>query len=386
MPAKDYYSWRDELYHRGLKKGDRRALRFLARYTEMVLTRFKDPRKTVRLADELLQDPLIDEYPWWRMLFRHYRLHSWIAFMGNLKKALPECVDALAVLDDPVYETFPQRHCLINDLVSIYMGMDPVGYYDEIMQKVKDELAVIPKDMGCRSCYLRDHLLMLRYGGDLKESEWIVDELTLEYTESPKKHAKEAKFRLYLNICEIFLARGRVDKAGSCLEKVQSDDLETPYRQAVYRLMKGYVDLRTRNGWPPPSVLHEAENVWQTGKKWGLDRLRWRGYRLAGDYSRESGFLRQSVDFYIKALGVLTNLGAYRDEAEIALAAAGQALECNHSGLPYCLERAEAANRQLKNKPFTCKIEQIRQCTSNLEYVLNRECVPQRIDPIRPTN
>lgn len=369
MILKNYCTWREKLYEKGIEKNDSRVLAFLVKFRLMAKVRFADPTKAETLLNELMSDPLMKDYPWWKMLLRHFRLQIWISFMGHINRALTDSIDTLAVLEEPEYDKFPQQHCLINDIVSAYIEMDPVGYYGEIVNKIGDQLAVIPRDMGCRYCFLRDRLVMLKYGGDLDEAGRIVEELLLVYTSSPEYFTRDVKSRLFLNVSDVYLARGKVEKAVGYLEKVTPEKLATPFFKAKYHLVKGHLGLETGGSRPSASILDRASEVLRTGAKLGCDLLKWKGQRLAGEYYCRIDQPYKAVDRFVEALTVMENLGSYKDEGKIALLAGKLALECGHPELPFCFERAWAANKKLRHQPFTRTIERLLQAAKHHCFV-----------------
>ena len=268
-----------------------------------------------------------------------------------------------------MFDGFPQRHCILNDLVSIYIGMDPIGYHDEIQQKITDELAVIPRDMHCRNCFLNCRLEMYRYGGDLEETGPIIKELLINYSSSSSV-SKEAMSELYRSLSDIFRERGHLEKAESYLEKVSEKDLKRQLVQGKYSLSRGWLKLKRGKRNPPKEVLEQAGDASRIAERIGSRLLKWQAHHLKGDFFRHSGRFREALISYIEALNVMEDLGYYRDEVRIALVAALLALKTASSRIAYCIERAEAANAELVRKRYDKEITSLNCYVGNKKRVV----------------
>ena len=346
MTKTDYFAWMDELLK---KKKNPRVRLFLARYHSIMKSRHDNAHATYKELTELINSEFLADYPRWKVFLRHFQLQNLINNMGHVKRALPYGIENLIMLEDPVFDDFPQRHCVINDLLSCYYIMDPIGYFEILNQKIHEGLATIPEDMICRSCYLMDRLMMYRFRGNLVELNDHVQEILIAYSSKSEEYVDDSKYRLYLNVCDVYLDRGVPEKASSFFDQVCYEKLLHSYSKMHYHLIDGLLTLRASRGTPPKSILYKAADVVKTSSLLGFDILTWQGFKLAGEYCRRAGQHYRAVDFYVRALDVLSEMGTYRDEVETALTAATLARKIGHPGFGYCLGQAEAANSQLKS-------------------------------------
>ena len=245
-----YLQWRGELYR---KKNNRAGISFAKKFYANLNHQLENSYKAARTLNELIKDPVLKNHPWWKPYLRHHQLQIWINYLGGAKKALPYCIDTLAMLEDPIYDGFPQRHCVINDLVSVYIAMDPTGYHDEINQKITDELAIMPDDMICRACYLRDRLDMYKYGGTVTDINDVVERLLLVYASS-EHFGKCQKDRLFVSASQVCLHRREIDQAKTFFSQVSTDYIDSPYRKANYQTTKSRLELALNKNNPSKTM------------------------------------------------------------------------------------------------------------------------------------
>ena len=340
MGSDKYQAWQNDLLDQ-IKKP--KVLAFVAAFYYVLDNMNDDLSENEFILNKLTGDELLDKHPWWKPYLRHWQLQNRICYMGHVKESISLCVETLSSLEEPVHDGFPQRHCLINDLVGIYTDMDPIGYYDDILCKIDDELAVIPKDQHCRRCFLNCRLGMFKYGGDLAETGAIIDELLVEYS-GPGEGTKSARNQLNLELSEMFLARGLLVEASEYLGKVSAEEFGKQFYRAKYYLAVSWLALQKSGKKAPGLVLDRVEQVLKIASDIGSDLLKWKAHRLAGDYFRKKACLREAMKHYAKALEIMDGLGYFRDEAVIALSAAVLAIKTGNPWAAGFLDRASAAN------------------------------------------
>lgn len=361
MEIDKYLNWMNEL-------ADQKSRPKVLLFMHGVFRLFKKMREGRCLDDQaiekLINNPVVAGYPWWKPFLLHWQLWNWIVFKGCFKKALPRCIEILSMLEDPVFDGYPQRHYAVSDLVCIYIGMDPVGYREEILRKIDDELAVIPGDMWCRESFLSCLIEMYRFGGDLSEIGPVVDELLVRYSKLGKTR-DESIAELYLDVSHVFLCRGRLQEAEEYFSQFPPNKLTRRIMKAQYWYIKGRLEMELADDEPPMTVLKQAEYAMKMATDLGYDLLKWYVHRLVGDFHRRQGCTSKALERYAEALNVMDGRGAYRDETSIALLAVELAVNANNPRAAYLLRRAEAANASLKAKRCDRKIKELRHCLEN---------------------
>ena len=310
------------------------------------------------VTEKLINSPVLADHPWWKPFLRHWQLWNWIIFKGCFKKALPRCIEILSMLEDPVFDGYPQRHYAVSDLLCVYIGMDPIGYREDILRKIDDELALIPTDRSCRESFLICRIEMYRYEGDLSEIGPIIDELLMQYSKLGKTKG-ESISELYLNVSHVFLSRGRPGEAEEYFNRVSRDMLTRQIMKAQYCYIKGQFEMEMANGEPQITVLKQVEQTLKMATDLGYDLMKWHAYRLAGDFYLKQGCNVKAIERYAEALKVMDGLGAYRDETTVALLTAELAVKEKHPHAACFLKQAEAANANLKAKRCDREIEKL---------------------------
>jgi hypothetical protein len=90
--------------------------------------------------------------PWWVLLFDHWRLQSLIHDLGDLKAAQRLAMEATVEARKPIFRRFPQRICLHEDLIWIYLIMDGRGYAPQIHAALEYMETQIEPGIECESC------------------------------------------------------------------------------------------------------------------------------------------------------------------------------------------------------------------------------------------
>jgi hypothetical protein len=86
------------------------------------------------------------------VLFDHWRIQTLIGDKGEYEEALDLAVRAVFEVRKPAYMQLPQRICLHEDLIRIYIGSDPAGHADLIRDAIEYMETEITPDMACGLC------------------------------------------------------------------------------------------------------------------------------------------------------------------------------------------------------------------------------------------
>jgi hypothetical protein len=128
------WQWFEDYHADALRCGDAQRARLLQLHQDAFAVREVDPDRTLLLlADGRRLAQALGE-PWWVLLFDHWRLHSTLHHKRDYRNVLDAAVRNVLEVRKPLYLGFPQRLWMYNDLVNIYLNLDPLGYIEEIDQ------------------------------------------------------------------------------------------------------------------------------------------------------------------------------------------------------------------------------------------------------------
>lgn len=105
--------------------------------------------------------------PWWALFYEHWKLQALIFRHGDLKTAQDLAVKATIEARKPIYAQLPQRICLHEDLINVYVGIDPNGYAAAIENALAYMAQEITPDLSCTYCHQG-----LRTGFLIKQKKW----------------------------------------------------------------------------------------------------------------------------------------------------------------------------------------------------------------------
>lgn len=89
---------------------------------------------------------------WWVLFCDHWTLQTLLFRKRRYAQARPLAVAAVAEAQKSQFADFPQRICLQEDIISVYQGIDPLGYDQEIGMALERMAADIHPDSSCFHC------------------------------------------------------------------------------------------------------------------------------------------------------------------------------------------------------------------------------------------
>jgi hypothetical protein len=89
---------------------------------------------------------------WWVLLFDHWRLQCFMNYMLDFRPVLDVAVQATLEARKPANSRLPQRVCLHEDLISGYLGIDPLGHAPAIEKALDYMRQEVSEDTECRYC------------------------------------------------------------------------------------------------------------------------------------------------------------------------------------------------------------------------------------------
>lgn len=131
MPEPD---WFEEYEREAQRSGDAERFSLATLHRQAYRFRESDPDHALEL---LMQGRRLAERlqePWWVLYYRQYEVHALLHFRQDYRLVLDRAVATALDLRRPMYTGYPRRLMIHFDLVSAYLGIDPVGHAGAIRQ------------------------------------------------------------------------------------------------------------------------------------------------------------------------------------------------------------------------------------------------------------
>lgn len=204
------WDWIREFRKEAAARDDAERLRLLALYDAGQAARKTDPTKTLDLLREAraLAERLGER--WWALHLDHWRLQALLNDFLAMNEALELAVGATLEARKPEYAQLPQRVCLHEDLVSTYVGIDPMGHADAIRQALDFMRGQVGEDVDCRFCVQNCATEFNLQCGRLDEAQGSA-QLTLEMADKDRLMGEHHAVYAHCDLCEIAYRRGDWD-------------------------------------------------------------------------------------------------------------------------------------------------------------------------------
>jgi hypothetical protein len=210
-----HFDWFDRFEIEALQAGDPERIRLARLHHQAYDQREADPDRALaliaegrRLAERLRQ-------PWWALYYDHYRVHALLHFKQDYRAVLDLAVRNTLEVRKPEYAEFPRRLLIHDDLVSAYIGIDPVGNAGPIREALAYLDGEVPPDGEDRYMLLgacRQFALDL---GDLDEAE-VAAQRSLALADADLERGRARHFQVftYAGLAEIAWRRGDLSALG----------------------------------------------------------------------------------------------------------------------------------------------------------------------------
>ncbi len=220
-----FEEWVTTFVQRARADNDVERLRMLRFETEGYALRETDPDRALALFEEGRRRATALNEPWWAMYYDHSRTAALIHFRRDYSNVLELAVRAALEVRKPLFDQFPLRPSVFDDLIAAYLGIDPVGYAEEIRQAVASVEATLEEGpSGSRYLLSARRRRLAMELGQLDEA-WSVteNELAMADADPDKTRARHFSVFVYDSRCEIGHIRGdwaALDLAAAAGEEV----------------------------------------------------------------------------------------------------------------------------------------------------------------------
>jgi hypothetical protein len=128
------WDWFDEFELEARRRGDAPRTRLGELHREAYRFRESDPDRALVLYGEGRRLAAALREPWWELYYYQQGVHALLHFKQDYRKVLDQAIANVLEVRKPSYASFPRRLLIHGDLVSAYLGIDPVGHAGAIRQ------------------------------------------------------------------------------------------------------------------------------------------------------------------------------------------------------------------------------------------------------------
>lgn len=145
--------------------------RMAALYQEALDHQESDPDLALRLLSEGRRLAQTLDEPRWVLFYEHWTLQVLLFHADDYRRVRDLAVRSTLEASKPQHADLPQRICLHEDLIYAHVGIDPVGFADDIEKALAYMGKEITDDLECRNC-LQGCRTIFEFGrGDLDAAE-----------------------------------------------------------------------------------------------------------------------------------------------------------------------------------------------------------------------
>ncbi len=211
--------WFDEYELRALDQGDRRRGNLGWYHREAYRYRETDPDYALTLIAKGRAEAMRLHEPWWILFYDHLQVHALLHFKMDYTQVLDLAVQNTLQLRKSQFADFPRRGIVQLDLVSAYLGIDPIGYAEPIRQALDYLDQETPKQGDDRYLVLgacRQFAIEL---GQFDEAERLnLQALDLAADDPDPDRARHFSVFSYSSLCEIYWNKKDLEKLQSAVE------------------------------------------------------------------------------------------------------------------------------------------------------------------------
>lgn len=150
---------------------------------------------------------------WWVMFCEHWKLQILMHRKKDYAAAQKLAVQAAVEVRKPQYASFPQKSCLYEDLINVYLGIDPEGYAAEIENALAYMKETVTPEKECWQCL---HSLYAEFPA-IRERWDEAAEPTLRFLAESQAEEHHLMYA-YSSMCELMLEQKNLAKIGEFAE------------------------------------------------------------------------------------------------------------------------------------------------------------------------
>ena len=146
------FRWVIEFGERMHERGDRRRENLMYLALQALEAREEEPARAILLYNQARAEAMALRESWWMLFLDYLRVNVITGPMGDMIQGQEIVHAAIAEMEKPIFNRFPQRICLHEDLARIRLGVDPLGFAPEIAEGVALMEREVSPDSPCMDC------------------------------------------------------------------------------------------------------------------------------------------------------------------------------------------------------------------------------------------
>jgi hypothetical protein len=158
-----------------------------------------------RLAEE-------EKQPWFMLHFDQAIVHAILHFQQDYREVLDLAVRNMLESKKPQYEGLPFGSLILNDMLSAYIGIDPLGYADAIREAMALQDSLVPPISNERYLLLGARRICALAEGDFDRAETITAS-SLQLADADPDRSRAAHFSVFSYNCLAEVMFNRNDMA-----------------------------------------------------------------------------------------------------------------------------------------------------------------------------
>ncbi len=148
----DIWRWIQNKHHNAYYGGNETELQMMELFWKMLNTMEGDPQSALSYCRQARRIAELLDDKWFIQLLNHWELQMRYSFIGDFTGTLELATKATVEVRLPEYQTFPQRICLHEDLISGYAEQDPIGNQDLVKQALDYMEQEVDPKVDCFIC------------------------------------------------------------------------------------------------------------------------------------------------------------------------------------------------------------------------------------------
>lgn len=152
-----YWDWIEAAEREALAEGNLERIRLCLYHSDAFQFRESDPDQAIALYQEGKRLAHVLGEKWWELYYSHWCAQALMHFKRDYRDVLDLTVANALEVRKEIYDEFPQRIAIYQDLIAAYEGIDVEGYLDRIQQAFETIEESITPELQSRRHSLESH-------------------------------------------------------------------------------------------------------------------------------------------------------------------------------------------------------------------------------------
>jgi hypothetical protein len=205
----NWWEWVAEFSRRAAEAEDMDRLRLVFLQDQLYYSRERAPLRSLALCAEGRQLARQLNEPWWDLCFQTNAGHVCVHFLRDFHQALDLTVATVLEARKPIYDGFPLRAQLYQDLLAVHFCTDPEGHAERIEEGFREiEPLLDGADLASRLHFLNMHRWGAEQSRQVEEHHAAAQRVLALIAEHPG-HPSSLHYStfVYNGLCRVHFAR-----------------------------------------------------------------------------------------------------------------------------------------------------------------------------------